>query len=170
MSSHANNSSWPPDQPLRRSVLFVCTGNTCRSPLAEGLCKKLLADRLGITPEELPARGYTIRSAGVSAYPGDVASPEGVAIAAGYGVDLSQHRSRPVNPELLADATDVVTMTAGHAAVLMIRYPGYGPEPVLLSEDEDVPDPIGGDRTDYESCALMIVKHLNHMIAEWTRI
>lgn len=169
MSSDANNDPVPPRHPARRSVLFVCTGNTCRSPLAEGLCKKLLADRLGVPPDDLPRHGYVIRSAGVSASPGDAASPEGVTTAARYGVDLSGHRSRPVNPELLADATDVVAMTGGHLAVLMIRYAGHGPEPTLLADEEDIPDPIGGDRTEYDACAATIVTHLNRMIAEWTR-
>ncbi len=169
MSIDANHAP-PPSNHRRRSVLFVCTGNTCRSPLAEGLCKKLLADRLGVTPEELPDRGYTIRSAGVSAFPGDAASTEGVDIAAGYGVDLSGHRSRPVNPELLADATDVFAMTVSHLAVLMMRFPVDGPAPVLLADRDDVPDPIGGGRAEYEACAGMIVQHLNRLIADWTRI
>jgi protein-tyrosine-phosphatase len=158
-----------PGEPFGRSVLFVCTGNTCRSPLAEALCKKLLADRLGVSEADLPARGFTVRSAGVSAFHGDAASPEAVEVAARWGVDLSGHRSRPVNPEVLVAATDVVAMTGGHVAVLALRYPGYGPEPMVLGMSEDVPDPIGGDRADYEACASMIVAHLNRMIAEWTR-
>lgn len=158
-----------PGEPFGRSVLFVCTGNTCRSPLAEALCKKLLADRLGVRQEELAARGYTVRSAGVSAFHGDAASPVAVDVAAGWGVDLSHHRSHPVNPEILAAATDVIAMTGGHVAVLAMRYPGYGPEPAVLGGVEDVPDPIGGDRADYEACASMIVTHLDRMIAEWTR-
>jgi protein-tyrosine phosphatase len=158
-----------PGEPFGRSVLFVCTGNTCRSPLAEVLCKKLLADRLGVPAADLPARGFTVRSAGVSAFHGDAASPDAVEVAARWGADLAGHRSRPVNPELLAAATDVVAMTAGHVAVLAMRYPGYGPAPVVLGGADDVPDPIGGDRADYEACASMIAAHLNRMIAEWTR-
>ena len=54
----------PTPPPVRRSVLFVCTGNTCRSPLAEALCKRMLADRLGCEPGELEARGFVVRSGG----------------------------------------------------------------------------------------------------------
>lgn len=159
----------PPSEPFGRSVLFVCTGNTCRSPLAESLCRKLLADRLGIAEADLPSRGFTVRSAGIAAFAGDAASPEAVAIAAQFGADLSAHRSRPVNPELLATSTDVIAMTAGHLAVLMMRYPGDGPQPELLADNVDVPDPIGGDRQDYETCAALIAAHLDRRIAEWTR-
>jgi protein-tyrosine-phosphatase len=159
----------PPNEPIGRSVLFVCTGNTCRSPLAEVLCRKMLAERLGIAESDLAARGYTVRSAGIAAFPGDAASPEAVAIAAQFGADLSAHRSRPVNPELLATSTDVLAMTSGHLAVLMARYPSDGPEPTLLAGSHDVPDPIGGTRDDYEHCAALIAALLDQRIAEWTR-
>src|SRR5207247_2360331 len=61
-----------------RMVLFVCTGNTCRSPLAEGLAKKLLADRLGCGVDDLPSRGFWLLSAGVAAHSEGPASPESV--------------------------------------------------------------------------------------------
>ena len=159
----------PPSEPVGRSVLFVCTGNTCRSPLAEALCRRMLADRLGVRESELSTRGYTVRSAGIAAFPGDAASPEAVDLAAQFGADLSTHRSRPVNPELLATATDVLAMTAGHLAVLRMRFPTDGPEPQLLAGPHDVPDPIGGTRDDYEHCAALIAAHLHQRIAEWTR-
>jgi protein-tyrosine phosphatase len=149
----------------RASVLFVCTGNTCRSPLAEALCKRLLADRLGCDPGELEARGFVVRSAGVAAYAGDDANPAAVEVAREYGADLTAHRSRPVNPELLESATVVVPMTRDHAAALALRCPGVGPEPVLLCGDEgDLPDPIGGDLAVYRQCAEVIRRHLERLI------
>src|SRR5262245_13690372 len=122
-----------PDGPRPHTVLFVCTGNTCRSPLAEAVCKRLLAERLGCRVSELPARGYVIESAGVATWGGMPASPEAESAGRSVGADLSGHRSRPVDPALLARATDVIAMTAGHAAVLGARFPDVGPLPVLLA-------------------------------------
>jgi protein-tyrosine-phosphatase len=161
----------PPDTagppPPGWSVLFVCTGNTCRSPLAEALCRRLLADRLGCDPGELEGRGYVVRSAGVAALPGDAASPPAVEAAREFGVDLAAHRSRPVNPELLAGATHVIAMTRAHAAVLEMRFPGVGPVPVLLCGDDDLDDPIGGDLGLYRTCAETIRGHLGRLVEGW---
>lgn len=161
----------PPDDSARRptrSVLFICTGNTCRSPLAEGLAKRLLAERLGCEPGELPVRGWVVRSAGIAATPGDAPSPQAVAVAAEFGFDASGHRSRPVNPDLLAEATDVIAVTRGHAAMLAVYYGGIGPVPVLLGgPDGDLPDPIGGDEAEYRRCAEAIEVHLTRYLAEW---
>lgn len=151
-----------------RSILFVCTGNTCRSPLAEVLCKQLLARRLGITEAELPMHGYTVQSAGVMAGYGDAASIGAVEVAQTFGIDLNDHRSRPINPELLESATDVVAMTSSHAAVLEMYYFGFGPQPTLLcGPDGDLPDPIGGDAADYEACANLIAAQLDRLLPGW---
>src|SRR5262245_35938111 len=101
--------------PRPRTVLFVCTGNTCRSPLAEAMCKRLLADRLGCGQNDLPSRGFVIGSAGVATWGGLPASPEAETVARSVGADLSGHVSRPVDTGLLAGATDVIAMTAAHA-------------------------------------------------------
>lgn len=162
MSSDAPPATRPP-----RSVLFVCTGNTCRSPLAERLCKRLLADRLGCQPSELASHGFVLQSAGVMAYPGDEASPPAVDVAAEMGAELADHRSRPVTPELLAGATDVIAMTAGHLGLLLHRFGGVGPSPELLAESGDVPDPIGGSLDEYRACARSIAGHLDRFITRW---
>lgn len=161
------SSDAPPTTRPSRSVLFVCTGNTCRSPLAERLCKRLLADRLGCQPHELETRGFVLHSAGVMAYPGDVASPPAVDVAAELGAELADHRSRPVTPELVAGATDVIAMTAGHLGLLLHRFGGLGPQPELLSESGDVPDPIGGSLDEYRECARVIAGHLDRFIRRW---
>jgi protein-tyrosine-phosphatase len=155
------------DAPVRRSVLFVCTGNTCRSPLAEAVCKRLLADRLSCPPEELDARGFVVRSAGVMAYPGEAASEGAVVAGAELGADLTAHRSRPVNPELLAGATHVIAMTDGHLAALAVRFTNVGPPPVTLAVGSDIPDPIGGELDEYRACARAIADQLDRFINEW---
>lgn len=158
-----------PAEPTRPgcSVLFVCTGNTCRSPLAEALCRRLLADRLGCDPAELEARGYVVRSAGIAALPGDTAALPAVEVARELGADLSAHQSRPVNPELLAAATHVLAVTRGHAEALLMRYPGVGPEPDLLGGSDDLDDPIGGDLEQYRACARVIRGHLERLLPGW---
>ncbi|MFO0802303.1 MAG: hypothetical protein U0791_04170 [Gemmataceae bacterium] len=151
-----------------RIVLFVCTGNTCRSPLAEGIARTMLAERLACTEAELPARGFWMLSAGVAAFGGSPASPESADIAAEFGANLESHRSRPVNPQLLAAADDVIAMTRGHAYSLAANYPDIGPAPVLLCGSDDLDDPIGSSLDVYRTCAQTIQQHLKRFIAEWT--
>ena len=151
-----------------RIVLFVCTGNTCRSPLAEVLAKKLLCDRLGCGVDELPRRGVWVVSAGVSAYGEAPATAEAVAVATEFGADLSEHQSQPVNPQLLAAADDVIAMTRSHAQTLVTRYHGAGPVPRLLCGNTDLDDPIGAGVEVYRQCARTIVTHVERFVSEWT--
>jgi L-threonylcarbamoyladenylate synthase len=150
-----------------RIIMFVCTGNTCRSPLAEALTKSVLAERLGCRIKELPSRGYWVVSAGISASSGSAASAESIEVATEFGSDLHEHESRAVNPQLLAAADDVIAMTRSHADTLAYRYPGVGPAPSLLCGDEDLDDPIGAGLGVYRECARTILHHLERFIPGW---
>lgn len=161
------SSELPPIVAPPRSILFVCTGNTCRSPLAERLCLRLLASRLGCRPEEVESRGIRVQSAGVMAYPGERASPLAIVVATEFGAQLADHRSQPVTAELLDSATDVITMTASHRSLLQHRFPNFGPEPELLVDGGDLPDPIGGDLDEYRACAQQIAKQIDRFITRW---
>ncbi len=150
-----------------RLIVFACSGNTCRSPMAEALCKKLLAEELGCRPEELPQRGIIVISAGLAAMMGEGAAAEAVQAAGELGADLSGHRSRPLAANLLAQADDVIVMTRGHLLALASRFPRLGPPPRLLSPvGADLPDPIGCDQTVYRECAHQIDRDLRALLPD----
>ncbi len=97
----------------RKHILFICTGNTCRSPMAEGLFRKLSAHH----PE------WQAGSAGTAAWPGQAASPETLHVLREHGVNLSSHESRPVTDELMKNATDVYAMTESHPCRPACQFP-----------------------------------------------
>jgi protein-tyrosine phosphatase len=151
-------------------VVFVCTGNTCRSPLAEGLFRKKLADRLGCGVDELPARGFLVISAGLAAMMGGAAAAEAVVAATAYGADLSGHVSRPLTAELAAQADYLVAMTRGHLLSLAGGFAEADSRARLLSPaGEDISDPIGCEQQVYHDCAAQIWGHLDQLAAEITK-
>lgn len=148
-------------------VLFVCTGNTCRSPMAEGLYRKVLADRLGCAEDELVDRGYMVVSAGVAAAPGCPSSPEAVEVLSERGVDISSHESQPVTTELLSQADQIFTMTRGHRELLLREFPELGSRVQLISRNGiDVVDPIGAGFKEYRRCADQIEKYVREIVSE----
>lgn len=141
-------------EPFR--ILFVCTGNTCRSPLAEVIARRSLADRGWENVE--------VRSAGVAAVSGAPASEAAARTAVRHGLDLSPHRSNVLGPELLAWADLVLTMSAGHLA--RVADAGAAEKAALLTtfaagDDStgvlpSVPDPFGGSDYEYEATFILL--------------
>ena len=82
------------DRLLRTTILFVCSGNTCRSPMAEMIARRYLSDRLSVSPEELETKGINVISAGSYAMPGTRATAQAVEALGAMGLDLSRHRSQ----------------------------------------------------------------------------
>jgi tRNA threonylcarbamoyl adenosine modification protein (Sua5/YciO/YrdC/YwlC family) len=127
-------------------VLFVCTGNTCRSPLAEALARRSTAEALRVEDDDVLAHGLWFASAGVSACPGDPASDGSLEAAAEVGIDLAAHRSQPVTPELARRAARVYCLTRSHREALLAELPECADRIELLRPDGlDIGDPYGRD-------------------------
>jgi len=132
---------------LERVVLFVCTGNTCRSPMAAAIARQ----EIERARPEIPTR---VLSAGITAVPGAPAASEAVDAMAREGIDLSGHRSQPLDERLLGRAEAVFTMTGAHRdAVLALDPTAASKTRVLDPAGEDIPDPIGQSEEVYRRTA-----------------
>ncbi|MTI93973.1 MAG: low molecular weight protein arginine phosphatase [Firmicutes bacterium] len=146
-------------------ILFVCTGNTCRSPMAEALLKSMTRSRgLG---------EIKVSSAGIAAATGSSASPL-ARDALDDGRALDEHRARQVDNTLLAKADLVLTMTGQHAAILRSQFPEHSDKVHALLEyvdetETDVADPFGGDRETYRRTRDQIESALVKVLARLTK-
>lgn len=130
------------------NILFVCTGNTCRSPMAAAIMDKLAYD------DGLDIR---VESAGLFATDGESATPEAVEALKKYDIDMSSHKSQLINDELIKKSDLIITMTTAHK---MILNDIAGEKTYTVSElaeiSEEIEDPFGGDIKDYEKTADML--------------
>jgi len=136
------------------ALLFVCSGNTCRSPMAEALFKARFAQ----SGQDLST--WRIESAGTGALGNQSATPLAVQVMAARGLDLQQHRSRRTSAEHLAGFDLVLCMECGHQAALKADFPTLSGRVHLLSQmagqTANIEDPFGGTLADYERTAQEI--------------
>jgi protein-tyrosine phosphatase len=146
---------------LSWTVLFVCSGNTCRSPMAAALARQMLAQQRGLDPGELEAAGIYVLSAGASATAGAPASDPAVEAMQAEGIDLAGHRSRPITSELVAEADAIYTMTEAHRQAVLALDPTAAEKTARLDPDRDIADPVGADLATYRQTA----EQMRHALA-----
>ena len=148
------------------TILFVCTGNSCRSPMAEGLCRKLLAEKLSCTVDELPQKGYTVMSAGTMAYDGAEATVEAIEACQGFGVDINSHRARLLTTELVNRADFIFVMDGSHYRAVQTLAPQAIGRTALLVEQQDVTDPICMPLEFYQGVAERVERGVNQRLTK----
>ncbi len=147
------------------NVIFVCTGNTCRSPMAEGyfkdLCKKANKENISAL------------SAGVSACPGIPVSQNSVNTLQKHGIDISSHVSSPLFPEMVEKADAIIAMTLSHKLQVARFHPeAVGKTHLLLEFSDknggDIGDPIGGPQSVYDQCFMQMKPALENLLLDLT--
>jgi protein-tyrosine phosphatase len=146
-------------------ILFVCTGNTCRSPMAEQLMRQLIARKLKIPIDQLEQHGILIMSAGIAAMAGAGPSPEAVSVLSARGLDLGKHESQPLSERLVNFADLILPMTRGHRDAILAHWPfAAGRVQLICRDSSDIADPIGGPIEMYQRCAEQIERELRHWV------
>ncbi|OJU14451.1 MAG: hypothetical protein BGN88_14420 [Clostridiales bacterium 43-6] len=134
-------------------ILFVCTGNTCRSPMAEAIAKKLVKDQSLLD--------YSIESAGVAAFEGQPAARNAIEAMKELGIDISGHTAKCMVDTVTVDTDYFVPMTAEQKLVLLSL--GIAEEKIL-DFDRPIPDPYGGSRETYRACRDILMEEIKKIV------
>ncbi len=146
--------------------LFVCTGNTCRSPMAVGIFRKYLAEKLKCKVDDLDKTGYKMYSAGIVGISGSPASTEAIATCDARGIDIKAHKSQTLSQQLIEESDIIYAMGRVHCERIINLSPMSANMCVLLAENEEIPDPIGQPQEFYNNCAELIEKAIKKRISE----
>jgi protein-tyrosine-phosphatase len=153
---------------LKKSILFICTGNSCRSVMAEGLFKKLVEDR---------ADEFHVGSAGVGAMDGYPASEETLKALKAHGVDMSGHKSRTLTAQMVRTADKIFVAETMHRDAILDHWPEAAEKTHLLTEYStearrrghsiDIPDPIRMSANFYGNVLQVIKDCVTHIAEEY---
>jgi glycine hydroxymethyltransferase len=143
-----------------KDIVFICTGNVCRSPMAEGFYRQMTESDGSIR----------IGSAGISAFDGQLASDHSVTVMSDEGIDISDHVSRMLTPEIVDRASHIFAMTRSHRDAVQMMFPASREKVFVMREflvgadadfDLDVSDPIGGSLDEYMRTRNLIKEALD---------
>lgn len=153
------------------NILFVCTGNTCRSSMAEGILKDML--------EKNNIKNINVSSAGISAFEGDNANEKAINTLNNMGIDILNHKARLISKEIIEKSDLILTMTLSHKKMILKFAPEFSNKVYTLKEyalivnnenncdNMDIVDPFGLDYNAYEKTAKEIQEQLTKIISNF---
>jgi tRNA threonylcarbamoyl adenosine modification protein (Sua5/YciO/YrdC/YwlC family) len=149
------------------TVLFVCSGNTCRSPMAAAIARHKVAAGLGIAEARVVARGLRIASAGTAAVPGIPPADAALLAMAEIGLDIGAHRSQRIDSLAFGEVARVYAMTESHVAAISNWLPELRGRLFLLDpQGRDIPDPFGGELPVYREARDLIASAIEQRLPE----
>ncbi len=145
-------------------IVIICTGNTCRSPMAEAILRSKLIRQLDCEADDLPFR---IHSAGIAAYPGSPAANQAIQAMDEQGIDLNDHESKQLHYQLARDADLLLTLSNSHRRAILSEWPEFENKTFVMDPDGgDIADPHGYPVEIYQACAQQIENFIDQRLPE----